>query len=130
MSLEDKGPVETALRMKLVEKLDPIYLDVINDSYMHNVPKGSETHFRVTIVSEQFTGKSLLQVSCILYLNKITNLCLIHNRFGEMFAIHFQVFNNVLFGSGEGKLINDFHHEESYSVCKIQYIKLTNFSTK
>ena len=27
---------------------------VINESYMHNVPKGSETHFKVVVVSEQF----------------------------------------------------------------------------
>lgn len=65
MSLEERGPVETAIRMKLVEKLDPIYLDVINDSYLHSVPENSETHFKVIIVSEQFSGKSLLEVSCI-----------------------------------------------------------------
>lgn len=46
--------VETAIRMKLVKKLDPVYLDVINDS---------ETHFKVIIVSEMFNGKSLVEVS-------------------------------------------------------------------
>ena len=27
---------------------------VINESYMHNVPKGSETHFKVVVVSGKF----------------------------------------------------------------------------
>ena len=27
---------------------------------MHNVPKGSETHFKVLIVSEKFVGKPLI----------------------------------------------------------------------
>lgn len=62
MSLEDRGPVETEIRMKLVKKLDPIYLDVINDSYLHSVPPGSETHFKVIIVSEMFSGKPLIEM--------------------------------------------------------------------
>jgi BolA protein len=28
---------------------------------MHNVPQNSETHFKVTVVSEKFEGKRLLQ---------------------------------------------------------------------
>lgn len=72
MSLEERGPVETVIRMKLVEKLDPTYLDVINDSYMHSVPPGSETHFKVVIVSEMFTGKSLVEVSYFSMYNKMT----------------------------------------------------------
>ena len=27
---------------------------MINESYMHNVPKGSETHFKVVVVSPEF----------------------------------------------------------------------------
>lgn len=34
------------------------YLEVLNESHQHSVPKNSETHFKVTIVSENFTGKS------------------------------------------------------------------------
>ena len=28
---------------------------------MHNVPKGSETHFKVLLVSQQFVGKKLIE---------------------------------------------------------------------
>lgn len=36
------------------------YPQVLNESHMHNVPSGSETHFKVIIVSEAFAGKNLL----------------------------------------------------------------------
>ncbi|XP_077999358.1 bolA-like protein DDB_G0274169 [Glandiceps talaboti] len=48
------GPVQAAIIDKLTSKLQPVHLEVINESYMHNVPKGSETHFKVVIVSNQF----------------------------------------------------------------------------
>lgn len=30
----------------VLEELSPVHLEVVNESYMHNVPKGSETHFK------------------------------------------------------------------------------------
>jgi stress-induced morphogen len=41
---------------KLREALAPSYLEVVNESHMHSVPKGSETHFKVVIVSPRFEG--------------------------------------------------------------------------
>ncbi|KIG12524.1 Cell division protein BolA [Enhygromyxa salina] len=43
---------------ELVRTFAPELLDVINESGNHNVPKGSETHFKVVIVSEVFAGQS------------------------------------------------------------------------
>ncbi|XP_050022741.2 bolA-like protein 1 isoform X2 [Dermacentor andersoni] len=57
------GPTELKILNKLKEALNPQELLVENESYMHNVPKGSETHFRVTVVSSMFEGKSLVQTS-------------------------------------------------------------------
>lgn len=54
------GPVESAIVSKLSAALTPSYLHVANDSHKHNVPKGSESHFSVTIVSDAFNGKSLI----------------------------------------------------------------------
>ena len=56
-------PVTSAIREKLKAGLDSIHhLDVINESHMHNVPKNSETHFKVIVVSSQFdTIKSPIQ---------------------------------------------------------------------
>ena len=34
------------------------HLDIINESYKHSVPKNSETHFKIIIVSKAFQNKS------------------------------------------------------------------------
>ncbi|KAE8745582.1 hypothetical protein FOCC_FOCC007693 [Frankliniella occidentalis] len=60
-SLKGNGPVEDIMYRKLEANLKPVHLELFNESYMHNVPKGSETHFKVVIVSPQFEGKPLIQ---------------------------------------------------------------------
>lgn len=42
----------------LNKALAPQHLEVENESHMHSVPANSETHFKVLIVSQAFTGKS------------------------------------------------------------------------
>ncbi len=42
----------------LTMALHPLHLEVENESHMHSVPPGSETHFKVLIVSPSFEGKS------------------------------------------------------------------------
>ncbi|KAM6910596.1 bolA-like protein 1 [Xenentodon cancila] len=54
-------PVERAIRAKLAEALKPNHLEVHNESHMHAVPPGSESHFRVLVVSAQFEGLPLIQ---------------------------------------------------------------------
>ncbi|XP_077320381.1 bolA-like protein 1 [Lithobates pipiens] len=54
-------PVETSIRSKLTQSLEPCHLEVHNESHMHAVPPGSETHFKVVVVSEAFSGKPLIQ---------------------------------------------------------------------
>jgi len=54
------GPVQRRLEEKL-QTLQPVHLQVVNESYMHNVPKGSESHFKVIIVSPHFENKTLLE---------------------------------------------------------------------
>ncbi|MBU2710331.1 BolA family protein [Zooshikella harenae] len=49
--------VQDAIISKLNEGLQPTYLDVQNESYMHNVPPDSSTHFKVVIVSKAFADK-------------------------------------------------------------------------
>lgn len=53
--------IQTAITDKLTKALNPTHLDVANESHMHNVPPGSESHFRVVIVSESFEGASLVK---------------------------------------------------------------------
>jgi BolA protein len=49
-----------SIAVKLTEGLQPVHLEVDNESEHHNVPKGSETHFKVLIVSQAFDRVSLV----------------------------------------------------------------------
>ncbi|CAK1546247.1 unnamed protein product [Leptosia nina] len=55
------GVVADSIRMKLETALQTKHLEVINESYMHNVPKGAETHFKVVVVSDKFDGLPLIK---------------------------------------------------------------------
>jgi len=55
------GPVQTTIERKLEENFQPVFLQVFNESYKHCVPKNSETHFKVVVVSDSFTGKTPIQ---------------------------------------------------------------------
>lgn len=48
--------LEALLQTALVDALAPSVLEIENESHGHNVPKNSETHFRVVVVSEAFAG--------------------------------------------------------------------------
>ncbi|XP_078576961.1 DNA-binding transcriptional regulator BolA-like isoform X2 [Branchiostoma floridae x Branchiostoma japonicum] len=62
MSTEEKpGPVESTIREKLSQHFQPSHLDVINESYMHCVPPGSETHFKVVVVSDMFDNEAIIK---------------------------------------------------------------------
>ena len=53
--------VQAEIEKKVRDALKPEYMDVINESYMHNVPPGSESHFKVVIVSAVFDNMSKVQ---------------------------------------------------------------------
>lgn len=44
------------IQEKLSQGLEATHLVVENESHMHSVPKGSETHFKVLVVSPAFEG--------------------------------------------------------------------------
>lgn len=41
---------------RLLEALPLIHYEVVNESHQHGVPPGSETHFKLVLVSPVFTG--------------------------------------------------------------------------
>ncbi|XP_075971856.1 bolA-like protein DDB_G0274169 [Anticarsia gemmatalis] len=55
------GIVQQRMKEKLENALDPVHLNLINESYMHNVPQGAETHFKVLVVSNKFDNVSLVE---------------------------------------------------------------------
>lgn len=53
--------IESTIEQKLLSAFSPLHLDVINESHQHNVPAGSESHFKVIIVSSNFEGERLIK---------------------------------------------------------------------
>lgn len=46
------------IRSVLVTELHPEHLEVIDESHMHSVPKGAESHFKLVIAAAAFEGKN------------------------------------------------------------------------
>lgn len=38
---------------------NPLHLELTDESHMHSVPRGAESHFRLLVVSERFAGQGL-----------------------------------------------------------------------
>jgi len=53
--------MQTTIEQKLASEFDTDYLQVENESHMHNVAPGSESHFKVTIVSSSFNDQMLIK---------------------------------------------------------------------
>lgn len=49
------------MREKIISKLEGAlanqFLEVTNESHLHNTPPGAESHFKVVVVSNEFQGK-------------------------------------------------------------------------
>ena len=54
------GPIQQMITQRITDALKPIHFEIENESYKHNVPKGSESHFKLFIVSTEFTNLSLI----------------------------------------------------------------------
>ena len=52
--------IKSIIEQKLEQTFNPEFLEVVNESFMHNVPEGSESHFKVTVVSNDFAEKRLI----------------------------------------------------------------------
>ena len=52
--------VTSTIEQKLANGIPAKHLEVINESHQHNVPAGSESHFKVVIVSDDFEDQSLI----------------------------------------------------------------------
>ena len=53
--------MQATIEQKLASEFSTDYLQVDNESHMHNVAPGSESHFKVTIVSESFADQMLIK---------------------------------------------------------------------
>ena len=53
--------VQSSIEQKLASSLNLQHLEVINESSQHNVPPGSESHFKLVLVSNDFADKMLIK---------------------------------------------------------------------
>jgi BolA protein len=53
--------MQTTIEQKLSGELEVDYLQVENESHLHNVAPGAESHFKVTIVSNSFDDQILIK---------------------------------------------------------------------
>lgn len=54
------GPIQQMISQRIQDSLNPIHFEIENESYKHSVPKGSESHFKLFIVSAQFENITLI----------------------------------------------------------------------
>lgn len=52
--------IQQAILEKLTAQFAPQHLQVENESHMHSSGRGSESHFKILLVSEQFEGSRLV----------------------------------------------------------------------
>lgn len=53
--------IQSSIEKKLLSAFSPLHLDVVNESNQHNVAPGSESHFKVIIVTSEFEGERLIK---------------------------------------------------------------------
>jgi BolA protein len=53
--------IQATIEHKLASEFNADFLQVENESHLHNVAPGSESHFKVTIVSDAFKDQMLIK---------------------------------------------------------------------
>ncbi len=53
--------IQTEIESRLKSAFKPDHIDVVNESHLHNVAPGSESHFKVTLVSSDFNDLMLIK---------------------------------------------------------------------
>jgi BolA protein len=59
--------IQSQIDMSINDEVDVYHMTLENESYMHNVPEGSESHFKLVLVSNAFEGKRLVQRHQLIY---------------------------------------------------------------
>ena len=73
--------IENEIREHLSKAYPQAEFDLVNESHMHSVPANSETHFKLTLISDDFVGLRLLQR------HRLINALLADQLAGEVHAL-------------------------------------------
>ncbi|MFT2099193.1 BolA/IbaG family iron-sulfur metabolism protein [Marinomonas sp. 2405UD66-6] len=63
----DSMIIQSQIDQSIRDNFDVYHMTLENESYMHNVPEGSESHFKLVLVSNAFEGKRLVQRHQFIY---------------------------------------------------------------
>ncbi len=88
--------IENTIRKKLEDKFQPTYLELENESHKHHVPPGSESHFRLLLVSDFFKGKS-----------RVERARIVHSLLAEELSGGVHALSERFFSSEEWSNLND-----------------------
>lgn len=59
--------IESEIRETITRAFNVHHLELENESNKHNVPAGSESHFKLTLISNAFTGMRAVQRHQLVY---------------------------------------------------------------
>jgi len=88
--------MQQTIETKIADALHPLHLEVINESHQHNVPPGSESHFKLVIVAEAFEGKTLVAR------HRIINALLAEELQGKIHALAMHTYTQKDWESKQG----------------------------
>ena len=74
----NKESIESTINKIINESYNPLYIELVNESFMHNVPRGSESHFKLVVVSNIFKNMTLVQRHKHIYSSLNTTMNNIH----------------------------------------------------
>tara|TARA_B100000035_G_scaffold281015_1_gene261645 strand:- start:54 stop:365 length:312 start_codon:yes stop_codon:yes gene_type:complete len=95
------GPIEENIINTLNKNMSVSSLKIMNESFMHNVPINSETHFKIVIVSDDFNNLSLIDRHKLVYKNLGTLINKVHAISIHSFNINEFELNPMILDSPE-----------------------------
>ncbi|HIP75830.1 MAG TPA: BolA family transcriptional regulator [Psychromonas hadalis] len=87
---------QSLIESKINHRLNPQFLEVINESGNHAVPVNSETHFKVTVVCGEFEGMRLIAR------HRLLNQLLSYELNGGVHALALHTFTNEQWAEKKG----------------------------
>ena len=83
-------PIESQIINTLSSSLNLSSLKIINESFMHNVPAGSESHFKIVVVTNDFNNLSSIKRHKLIYKT-------LDNLMNKIHALSIHAFNEEEF---------------------------------
>ena len=84
------GPIESQTINTLSTSMNLSSLKILNESFMHNVPKGSESHFKIVVVTNDFNNLSIIKRHKLIYKT-------LDNLMNKIHALSIHAFNEEEF---------------------------------